>query len=124
MELTPYFKAFAEGSDYPLVICDTELRIIYLNSKAANAYNRAGGYDMVGKNIEIYISIEAMSKLNMVLEWFKEDPENNSIFAKRIDETNTDMYIVALRDENQNLIGICSRHICRTPDTSEPYDFI
>ena len=40
-----------------------------------------------------------------MLEWFKKSKDNNIVYTSRNDRENKDVYMVALRDENGELIG-------------------
>ena len=77
---------------------------------------------MVGKHLTLFCNTETMTKVDMVIEWFKEEKVNNRIFAAHKKETNEDIYIVAIRDENENLIGFTSVYECRTPEKAEQYE--
>ncbi len=67
---------------------------------------------------------EAQSKVDMVIEWFKEDVSHDCILAVRDKRNNTDIYMCAMRDENGELIGFCSRHRSRINDEAAPYETI
>ena len=121
MELYNYFRSFIETEEEPVVICDLDYNIIYINSASAAANANIGGYDIVGKSLNLYMDLETQSKINMVVEWFKESKENNRVFAIKFNATSTDTYISALRDENGELIGFCNKRRCRIPDETEPY---
>lgn len=124
MELNTFFRSYIETEEEPVVICDLDYRIIYINKASAVANERFGGYAIVGKSLNSLMDLETQSKINMVVEWFKEDRENNRVFALRYSSTFTDTYISALRDENGELIGFCNKRRCRIPDDSEPYSII
>jgi homoserine kinase len=121
MELYNYFRSFIETEEEPVVICDLDYNIIYINSASAAANANIGGYDIVGKSLNLYMDFETQSKINMVVEWFKESKDNNRVFAIKFNATSTDTYISALRDEKGDLIGFCNKRRCRIPDKTEPY---
>lgn len=123
MELSTYFKSFIETEEEPVTICDLDFRIIYINKAANSAYAKIGGYDIVGKSLNTYIDVETQSKINMVVEWFKESPENNRVFACKV-KASVDGYVYALRDENGELIGFCNKRKSRVPDETEPYSIL
>lgn len=120
MELSNFFKSFIETEEEPVTICDLDFRIIFINKAADSAYAKIGGYDIVGKSLNTYIDLETQSKINMVVEWFKESPENNRVFACKI-KSSIDGYVYALRDDDGRLIGFCNKRKSRVPDESEPY---
>ena len=123
MELSTYFKSFIETEEEPVTICDLDFRIIYINKAANSAYAKIGVYDIVGKSLNTYIDVETQSKINMVVEWFKESPENNRVFACKV-KASVDGYVYALRDENGELIGFCNKRRSRVPDETEPYSIL
>ena len=81
MELNKFFKSFIETEEEPVTICDLDFRIVFINKAASVAYAKIGGYDIVGKLLDTFIDVETQSKINMVVEWFKESNDNNRVFA-------------------------------------------
>ena len=77
---------------------------------------------MVGSPLRLFFDLEAQSKIIMSVEWFKEDTENNRVFAFHDKEGNFDVYIRALRDDDGKLIGFYSYHEYRTPESGKEYD--
>lgn len=124
MELSGFFRSFTESDPSPVVMIDLDYNIVYMNQCAINKYEQFGGNDMVGHSLLCYMDEETKTKINMVVEWFKESPDNNNIFAFHSEEDNKDVYICALRDTENRLIGCCSRHNYRNQETSQPYGSI
>ena len=124
MELTEFFKSYIETEEEPITICSTDYHILYINKAAAAEYERFGGYNIIGKSLNTFLDLEAQSKVNMVVEWFKESKENNQVFAVRYNSSSTDTYISALRSNSGELIGFCNKRRCRTPDETEPYALV
>ena len=121
-DISSFFRSYIETEDVPVVMCDLDYRIVFVNRSALNEF---GKYDLnVGKSLRLYMNEEALSKINVVVEWFKESTENNSIFVGRIDDENIDLYITAVRDEKNELIGFCNKRRKRSADKCEPYDAI
>ena len=121
-DISSFFKSYVETEEVPVVMCDLDYRIIYANRSALEEF---GKYELtVGKSLRLYMNEESLSKINVVVEWFKESTENNSIFVGRIDDENIDLYITAVRDENNELIGFCNKRRKRSADKCEPYDAI
>ena len=121
MNTLTFFEGLINSKQSPVVICDTDYKIVFMNTFALKEYGKYGGRDMIGKHLNLFCNTETMSKVDMVVEWFKEDKANNRIFAVHKKETNEDIYIVALRDDNQNLIGFSSVYECRTPEQNDVY---
>lgn len=117
-----FFKSYLDNDDTPIVICDLDYRIIYINPCAAEKYKDYGGNALVGRSLIAFMDEEAESKVNAVVEWFKESSDNNNIFARHNKIENEDVYMSALRDQQGTLVGFCSRHRYRSPDTKEAYD--
>ncbi len=122
MNTLTFFEGLINSKKSPIVICDIDYKIIFMNTSALKEYEKYGGKDMIGKHLTLFCSTETMSKVDMVIEWFKEDKANNRIFATHKKETNEDIYIIAIRDENESLIGFTSVYECRTPEKAEQYE--
>ena len=120
MDMTEFFKGIVDTEEGPIVICDLDYKIIYVNPSAIEYYKKAG--EMTGKHLHTFLDEEMMSKVTMTLEWFKEDEKNNHVFALHDDVNNHDMYMLALRNAKQKLIGFYGRVESRNPDTSKVFD--
>ena len=114
------FKYMVDGAINPVVICDLNKKILYMNRVAVKYYSN--GREMIGKPIELFMSEETQSKVNMCIEWFKEDVNNNSVFALHDKKDNTDIYMHAIRDPEGNLVAVCSHADSRTPDQNKTFD--
>ena len=79
MDMTEFFKGIVDTEEGPIVICDTDYKILYLNPTAMTHYKKAD--TMVGKHLEVFLDEEMMSKVRMTFEWFKESPENNKVLS-------------------------------------------
>ena len=123
MNMIPYFKSVLEQDKAPIVLCDLEHTIVYMNKAAANRYENRGGYSLVGKSLMGCHSPKSQELINKVLSWFSESPYNNIIFESRNEEENKDVYMVALRDEDGKLIGYYEKHEYRDREAMEFYDF-
>lgn len=121
MEINEICKRMIDSYDDPVVICSLDYRIAYMNLCAQRLYEGYGGASMIGKSLYAFMSEETKSKVDMTVEWFREDKKNNKIFAYCVE--NRDVYLIAIRDENGELAAFGSRHEKREPETSKPYDF-
>lgn len=119
-ELTDFFKGIVDSEEGPIVICNMDYRIIYLNPSAMDYYK--SGHNMQGKLLESFMNEELMSMVRMSVEWFKESRDNNRVFAFHDNKKNLDMYILAIRNGSGDLIGFYGREESRTPDQSRPFD--
>ena len=119
-ELTDFFKGIVDSEEGPIVICNMDYRIIYLNPSAMDYYK--SGHNMQGKLLESFMNEELMSMVRMSVEWFKEGRDNNRVFTFHDNKKNLDMYILAIRNGSGELIGFYGREESRTPDQSRPFD--
>ena len=95
-----FFKSILEQDTAPVVICDLNSVILYMNPAAIDTYHA----DLTGRNLALC--------------------HNSTVFTSRIEKTNTDIYMVALRDDAGNLIGYYEKHACRMPETEPAYHFV
>lgn len=121
MEFLSYLKGFIESDETPVAICNLEHTVIYMNKAAAEKFSSFGGRELIGKSLATIQNEEWRSKIEMTIEWFKEDVNNNKVFSYHDKKENQDMYICAIRSEDGQLIGYCNRRIPRTPETKEAY---
>ena len=113
------FKSILDQDRAPIVVCDMESAVVYMNPSAIARYKR----DLTGRNLKKCHPAEANEKIDRVLEWFAQSIENNIVYTFRNDEENKDVYMVALRDQNGKLIGYYEKHEYRNRETAELYDF-
>lgn len=118
--LAPYFKSIVEQDRCAVVICNLRHEIIYMNKSARERYKKHG--ELVGKSIFDCHNAESNAKIREVVEWFAKSPDNNFVFTYRNDRENKDVYMVALRGENDELIGYYEKHEFRNPETMKLYD--
>ena len=123
MELTPFFKSVLDQDRAPVVLCDLEHTIIYMNKAAIERYAKYGGEALLGKSLLNCHTPKAREIINQVLDWFRTDKDHNIIYEFRNDEENKDVYMVALRDDGGNLIGYYEKLEYRNRETAKLYDF-
>ena len=92
-----------------------------MNSAARGRYAKYG--ELVGTSIFDCHNAESNAKIREVVEWFAQSTEHNLVFTYHNDRENKDVYMVALRDENGELIGYYEKHEFRNPETMKLYDF-
>lgn len=119
-ELFDFFKGIIDSEEGPIVLCNLDYRIIYENPAAMLYYTPAA--PITGKLLSTLMDEEMMSKVDMSVEWFKEDRKNNKVFAFHDDTNNMDMYILAIRNTKGELIGFYGRREDRTPDQGKIFD--
>ena len=120
LDLTDFFKGIIDSEDGPIIICNLEYRIIYVNPAADSYY--AAAAPLGGRLLSTLLDEEMMSKVVMSVEWFKEDSKNNKVFAMHEKKYNMDLYILAIRNKRNELIGFYSRREDRTPDQGKLFD--
>lgn len=124
MELSVYFKSIIDHDICPIVICNLEHEIIYMNPEAASRYAKRGGFELVGKSLLNCHNEDSISKIKKVIDWFSVSTENNRKFTFYNSKENKDVYMIALRDEKGKLIGYYEKHEYRNPETKKPYEDI
>lgn len=97
----------------PVIVCDMDDIIVYMNPSAIKHYHR----ELTGSNVKDCHPPKANEMIDKVLAWFKEDTNNNIMYTYRNDKENKDVYMVALRDDDKNLIGYYEKHEYRNRET-------
>ena len=123
MELTPFYKSVLDMDTSPVVLCDLEHTVLYMNRAAIDRYANRGGAGLIGKSLLSCHTPKSREIIHRVLAWFAENPEHNRIYEFRNDEENKDVYMVALRDAAGRLIGYYEKHEYRNRETARLYDF-
>ena len=113
-----YFKSIIDQDTAPIVVCNLDSTIIYMNPAAIKRYHG----DLTGRNLKTCHNADSNAKITRVLEWFAKDKDNNIVYISRNDKENKDVYMVALRDENGALIGYYEKHEYRNCETAEFYE--
>ena len=111
------FRSVMEQDKSPVVICDMDSVVVYMNPAAISRYHK----DITGRNIRECHPPEANAKIDKVLDWFRKSTDNNIVYTYRNDEENKDVYMVALRDDIGTLIGYYEKHEYRNRETSGLY---
>lgn len=123
MDLLPYLKSVLDQDRAPVVLCDLNHTVLYMNPAAGERYARQGGMALVGTSLLGCHSPKANEMIERVVQWFGADRRNNLIYTSRNDKENKDVYMVALRDEGGALIGYYEKHEYRDRETRKRYDF-
>lgn len=123
MNLSPYFRSIIEQDKCAVVICNTAHEIIYMNPAAISRYSKSGGAKLIGTSIMECHNPQSCEKIKKVVEWFGENPQHNIVYTYHNPKENKDVYMVALRDENSNLIGYYEKHEYRDKEQGELYNF-
>ncbi|MCM1007343.1 MAG: PAS domain-containing protein [Ruminococcus flavefaciens] len=117
MKISALFKSIVDSDIAPIVICETDHKIVYMNPAAIERYAKKGGADLIGKSLLDCHNDESNKKIKSIVAWFDESPENNRIFTFHNPKENKDVYMIALRDDHNVLIGYYEKHEYRTPES-------
>lgn len=118
--LNQIFKSIIEQNREPIVVCDIQSVIVYMNPAAISQYHR----DLTGQSLKACHNEESNQKIDAVLCWFQKSKDNNLVFTYHDPKKNKDVYMVALRDDDGKLIGYYEKHEYRTCETANPYHFL
>lgn len=122
IDLNLYFKSIVDADVSPIVICNLDHKIIYMNPEASSRYEKRADVKLVGKSIFECHNSDSNEKIEKVVEWFKKSRDNNRMFTFHNEKENKDVYMTALRDK-ENLIGYYEKHEYRDKENSERYNF-
>ena len=122
MDLNEVYKSVLEADRAAVVICDLEHVIIYMNPAAISRYEKWGGEKLVGKSLLDCHNADSREKIHKVVDWFKVSEENNLVYTSYNPKENKDVYMVALRNDNGELIAYYEKHEYRNPETMKMYD--
>lgn len=123
MNLNAYFKSIIDQDHAPIVICDINHIIVYMNPSAVRVYENKGGSSLVGTCLLECHHPQCVFKITEVVHWFMKSENNNIIHTFYNEEQNKYVYMIALRDENNNLIGYYEKHEFRSKDDMPFYAF-
>lgn len=118
MELSLFFKSIIDSDTAPVVICDLNHKVVYMNPASIEYYK----CDIVGKSIKGCHNSESGEKIDRVVSWFQKSPLNNRIFTYHSESQNKDVYMIALRD-GERLIGYYEKHEFRNAEKERLYNF-
>ena len=121
-DINAIYKSVLEADRAAVVICDLEHTIIYMNPAAIERYVKWGGKDLMGKSLLNCHNEKSREMILKLLEWFKASKDNNIVYTFFNEKENKDVYMVALRNEEGNLIGYYEKHEYRNRETMKMYD--
>ena len=117
------FKSVIDQDRSSVVICDLNHTIVYMNKAAIEHYYKRGGKNLIGQNLLDCHNEHSNEMIKKIVAWFAESEHNNMIYTYRNEKENKDVYMVALRDENNKLIGYYEKQEYRNPENAKLYDF-
>ncbi len=122
MENFELLKSVLEQDNAPIVICNLQHEIVYMNPTAIKRYEKWGGKSLLGKSLLACHNSQSTEKIETVLAWFKSDKTHNRVFTFHNEKENKDVYMIALRDEKQALIGYYEKHEYRNSENQNLYE--
>ncbi len=122
ISLVSFYKSIVDQDRTPIVICNLEHKVIYMNPAAVENYANRSGDKMLGKSIFNCHNQKSVEKIQQVVDWFATDKNHNIVFLYHADAKNKDVYMVALRDDERKLIGYYEKHEYRNAETMKAYD--
>lgn len=117
-----FFKSVLEQDRASIVLCNLEHEIIYMNKAAIVRYGKRGGAELIGKSLLNCHNEKSNEIIKKVVEWFGKSKDNNIVYTYYNEKENKDVYMVALRDNKDNLIGYYEKHEYRSKETMAMYD--
>ena len=124
MEMSELFKSVIDADRAPIVICSPDHTVVYVNPAAAERYAGMGAPNLLGSSILDCHPPAAAEKLKKAVELLAAAPGKSILYESRNDSENKDVYIVALRNGNGELIGYYEKHEYRCPETADFYELI
>ena len=112
------FKSIIDQDTAPIVICDMQSVIVYMNPSAIKRYHG----DLTGSNLHSCHNAKSNEMIDKVLLWFEKDKDNNSVFTYHSDKENKDVYMIALRDDDGSLIGYYEKQEFKNREAAAPYE--
>ena len=122
MDLTEVYKSVLEADRAAVVICDLEHTIIYMNPAAVRRYEKWGGRALIGRSLIDCHSAGSADMICKVVEWFRASAGNNLVYTFYNEKENKDVYMVALRNDEGELIAYYEKHEYRDRETMRMYD--
>ena len=123
MDLAQFFKSIVDEDKSAVVICDVSHKIIYMNPAACERYSKRGGASLVGKSLLDCHNSKSNEMIQKIMEWFKLSKSNNRMYTYYNEKENKDVYMIALRNEQGDLIGYYEKHEYRNRETKDFYQF-
>lgn len=121
-DINEIYKSVLEADRAAVVICDLEHAIIYMNPAAIDRYSKWGGKALMGKSLMNCHTEKSREMIQKVVDWFRASKDNNLVYTFFNEKENKDVYMVALRNDEGDLIGYYEKHEYRNRETMKMYD--
>ena len=93
-----------------------------MNPVAISRYEKWGGKNLVGQSLLNCHNEKSREMILKVLEWFGKSKDNNIVYTSYNEKENKDVYMVALRNDDGELIAYYEKHEYRNRETMKMYD--
>ena len=123
VDMNLVYKSVLEADRAAVVICDLDHVIIYMNPAAVQRYVKWGGKDLLGKSLLDCHNEKSREMIHKVIDWFSESKDNNIVYTSYNQKENKDVYMVALRNDDGELIAYYEKHEYRDKESMKMYDF-
>ena len=121
-DLNEVYKSVLEADKAAVVICDLDHTIIYMNPVAIIRYEKWGGKNLVGQSLLNCHNEKSREMILKVLEWFGKSKDKNIAYTSYNEKENKDVYMVALRNDDGELIAYYEKHAYRNRETMKMYN--
>jgi PAS domain-containing protein len=121
MDLDLLFRSIIRQDRCAVVVCDLEHTMVYLNPAACRHYAKWGGAALVGRSLLSCHNDGSGRRIRQVVDWFAQRPDHNIVHTFYNEKEHKDVYMVALRGEDDALIGYYEKHEYRDRDTTPLY---
>ena len=76
MELSVFFKSVIDSDHAPIVLCDLDHTILYMNPAAIRNYAKRGGEKLIGQSLLACHHPHSQELIRKTVAWFRESPEH------------------------------------------------
>lgn len=121
-DIFPFLFSMAEEDHCAIVICNLEHEIIYMNPAASERYAKRGGMNLLGRSLLDCHNAHSVQMIKKILDWFRESKDNNRVYTFYNEKENKDVYMIALRDTEGELIGYYEKQEYRNRETMKMYE--
>ena len=121
-DINTFYKSVLEADRAAVVLCDLEHIIVYMNPAAKERYNKWGGEELIGKSLLNCHNEKSCEMIIKAVEWFRDSSRHNLVYTSYNQKENKDVYMVALRNDDGDLIGYYEKHEYRNRETMNMFD--
>ena len=122
MDMLKIYKAVLDADRAAVVLCTLDHTIVYMNKTARERYAKWGGEKLVGRSVLDCHNERSREMIVKVLDWFAKSKDNNIVYTFKNVKENKDVYMVALLDDDEELIGYYEKHEYRDHETMNLYE--